>query len=232
MNKGTFTGVGLGPGDPELITLKGYRALQAADIIFYPVTAQENGQKRSFSINIFDGLKIDKPCEPFLFPMIGKGTQKYYQEAFNRIKKEYENGKNVVLVSEGDLFFYSTFGYVFKLAKEENIPCRLVPGIPAFIAASALGNQPLVERTTGLEVMAKPESFEAVSEALKRQSTQVVMKISVLDGWHSFLKNCGRPFLYAERVGTGDEFFTSDAEELEFRKISYFSLLIIYPEKE
>ena len=230
MNKGTFTGIGLGPGDPELITIKGYKALQAADIIFYPVTHSEGGQHRSFSVNILDGLGINKPCKPLLFPMKGKGTQTFYKEAFLTIKNEYEDGKNVVLVSEGDLFFYSTFGYVFKLAKEEQMPCRLIPGIPAFIAASALGDQPLVEKTTGLEVMAKPESFEAVSAALKRHSTLVVMKISVLDGWHSFLKNCGRSFLYAERVGTGNEFFTSDADELEFRRIPYFSLLIIYPE--
>ncbi len=232
MNKGTFTGVGLGPGEPELITLKGFRALQAADIIFYPVSSLENGQHRSFSVNILDGLEINKPCEPLLFPMKGKGTQKFYKEAFLRIKGEYENGKNVVLVSEGDLFFYSTFGYIFKLAKEAKIPCRLVPGIPAFIAASALGDQPLVEKTTGLEVMAKPESFYAVLEALERQSTLVIMKMSVLNGWHLFLKKCGRPFLYAERVGSDNEFFTSNADELEFRKIPYFSLLIIYPENE
>ena len=230
MDKGTFTGVGLGPGEPELITLKGYRALQSADIIFYPVSSLEDGQCRSFSLHILDGLKINKPCEPLLFPMKGKGTQKFYEEAFTRIKYEYEDGKNVVLVSEGDLFFYSTFGYVFKLAKEEKIPCRLVPGIPAFIAASALGNQPLVESITGLEVIAKPERFEAVAEALKHQSTLVIMKISVLDGWHSFLKSCGRSFLYAEKVGTSNEFFTGNAEELKFRRIPYFSLLIIYPE--
>lgn len=229
MDKGTFTGVGLGPGDPELITVKGYRALQAADIIFYPVTSLENGQQRSFSMKILDGLGIEKPCQPLLFPMKGKHTNTYYREAFNTIKAECENEKNAVLVSEGDLLFYSTFGYIFKLAKKEKIPCLLIPGIPAFIAAGTLGDQPLAEKTTGLEVMAKPESFEAVSEALKRHSTLVIMKISVLDGWHLFLKSCGRPFLYTERVGTENEFFTSNANELEIRKIPYFSLLILYP---
>lgn len=230
MNKGTFTGVGLGPGEPELITLKGYHALQAADIIFYPVTSLENGRQRSFSFEILKGLKIDTPCEPLFFPMEEEKTHKCYREAFNTIKEEYKNGKNVVLVSEGDILFYSTFGYIFKLAKEENIPCQLISGIPAFMAASCLGNQPLVEKTTGLEVMAKPNSFEAVTEALKKNSTLIIMKMSVLNGWHSFLKNCGRSFLYAERVGTAHEFFTSNAGELEYRKIPYFSLLIVYPE--
>ncbi len=230
MNKGKFIGVGLGPGDPELITMKGYRALQAADIIFYPVTALEGGTENSWSAVILDKLELNKPCKPLLIPMKGRQREKYYSEAFIQIKATLEEGKNVAMVSEGDLLFYSTFGYIFKMAREEGISCQLIPGIPAFIAAGALGNQPLAERDQGLEVIARPESFEAMAEALNRRSTLVIMKISVLDGWHSFLKTCGRPFLYAERVGTEDEFFTTDAEELEFRRIPYFSLLIIYPE--
>lgn len=230
MNKGKFTGVGLGPGDPELITVKGYRALQIADRIFYPVTALEGGTENSWSAVILDKLGINKPCKPLLIQMKGRQREKYYREAFIQIKTAIEEGKNVVMVSEGDLFFYSTFGYIFKMAREEGIPCQLIPGIPAFIAAGALGNHPLAEKNIGIAVMAKPESFAAVEEALTKRSTLVIMKISVLDGWYSFLKTCRRPFLYAERVGTTDEFFTTDAEELEFRRIPYFSLLIIYPE--
>ncbi len=230
VNKGKFTGVGLGPGDPELITVKGYRALRSADIIFYPVTAFEGGTENSWSAVILDKLEISKPCKPLLIPMNGRQREKYYREAFGQIKATLEKGKNVVMVSEGDLLFYSTFGYIFKMAREEGIPCQLIPGIPAFIAAGTLGVRPLAEKNTDIEVVARPESFAAVEEALNRRSTLVIMKISVLAGWHSFLKTCGRPFLYAERVGTENEFFTADAEELEFRRIPYFSLLIIYPE--
>lgn len=229
LTTGTFTGIGLGPGDPELITLKGYKALQAADIIFYPVTLLKDGQQRSFSINILDQLKIEKPCHPLLFPMTGKSIDKHYQTAFEAIKTEYKKGKNVVLVSEGDLLFYSTFGYIFRLAQDKNIPCNLIPGIPAFIASGTRGNQPLTEKNTGLEVIAKPQNFEIVSEALKRHSTLIIMKISVLNNWYSFLKTCKRPFLYVERTGRADEFITSNSNDLKFRKIPYFALLIIYP---
>lgn len=228
MKKATFTGVGLGPGDPELITLKGYNALKEADIIFYPMTQSENGQQ-SFSLQILDKLEIGKPCEPLQFTMNGKDAQKYYQEAFERIKEEYASGKNVVLVSEGDLFFYSTFGYIFKLAKKDDIPCQLIPGIPAFIAASTLGGQPLVEKTTGLEVIAKPRNFSSITEALSRKSTVVIMKINVLKDWHVFLKECGHSFLYVERVGTPNEYSTTNVDDLVSRKTPYFSLLIIYP---
>ena len=229
MNKGKITGVGLGPGDPELITIKGYRALQAADIIFYPVTSVAEGQEHSFSVVILDMLEINKPCQPLLFPMHGKQNEKYYREAFDAIRTACEEGKNVVLVSEGDLLFYSTFGYIFKLAQEEAVPCQLIPGIPAFIAAGTSGTRPLAEKDQGLEVIARPKNFGAVAEALERQTTVVVMKISVLKDWYSFLKDCGHPFLYAERVGTGNEFYTTIADDLECRRIPYFSLLIIYP---
>jgi precorrin-2/cobalt-factor-2 C20-methyltransferase len=229
MKQGTFTGIGLGPGDAELITLKGYRALKTADIIYYPVSILKNGQEQSFSVTILDQLDINVPCQPLVFPMTGASVDKYYQEAFKIIKSEYDKGKNVALVSEGDLLFYSTFGYVFKLAQQANIPCNLIPGIPAFIAAGALATQPLVEKDNRLEVIAKPDNFETISNALNRNSTLVVMKIKVLDGWHTFLKNSGRSFLYVERAGTNQEYFTSNADDLEFRKIPYFSLIIIYP---
>ncbi|MGQ1947835.1 precorrin-2 C(20)-methyltransferase [Geofilum sp. OHC36d9] len=229
MNKGTLTGVGLGPGDPELITIKGYRALQAADIIFYPVTALNDGKQRSFSLQILHKLMIEKPCRPIMIPMSGKQRHQYYDEAYKTIKTEYEAGNNVVVVSEGDLLFYSTFGYLYKMALDEKIPCHLIPGIPAFIAAGSLGQLPLVEKEKGLQVIAKPENFEAIKKAMNQHATLVVMKISVLKEWYTFLKNEAPSFLYAEQVGTEHQFFTSSVEELEFRKIPYFSLLIIYP---
>ena len=230
MNKGTLTGVGLGPGDPELITIKGYRALQAADIIFYPVTALNDDKERSFSLQILHKLKIEKPCRPIMIPMKGKQRHDYYEEAFNIIKTAYEAGGNIVVVSEGDLLFYSTFGYLYKMALDEKIPCHLIPGIPAFIAAGSLGQLPLVEKEKGLQVIAKPENFEAITKAMNQHTTLVVMKMSVLKGWYAFLKDEATPFLYAEQVGTENQFFTSDVEELQFRKIPYFSLLIIYPD--
>ena len=76
-------------------------------------------------------------------------AKKYYCEAFGQIKAALEKGKNVVMISEGDLLFYSTFGYIFKMACEEGIPCQLIPGIPAFIAAGTLGVRPLAEKKYG-----------------------------------------------------------------------------------
>ena len=228
MKQAKLTGVGLGPGDPELITVKGLKALLAADVVFYPATDISEGGQVSFSARILDGLNLNVPCKPLLIPMSGKNREQNYGKAFEIIEQNYNSGKNVVVVSEGDLLFYSTFGYLLKIANEKKIKCELIPGIPAFIAAGAEGQQAIVEGNQQFSVIARPKSFDEIEAALENNSTLVVMKMSVLDNWYVFLKNCKRPFFYIERVGTTQQFSTSDYKDLEFRKIPYFSLILFY----
>nr|WP_321357615.1 precorrin-2 C(20)-methyltransferase [uncultured Draconibacterium sp.] len=226
--QGKLTGIGLGPGDPELITVKGLKALQAADMVFYPATNISEGGQVSFSARILDDLNLNVPCEPLLIPMSGKNREQNYSKAFEIIEQAYNSGKNVVVVSEGDLLFYSTFGYLLEIANKKGIECELIPGIPAFIAAGSEGQQAIVEGNQQFTVIARPKSFDEIKAALIDNSTLVVMKMSVLDNWHSFLKECHRPFFYIERVGTAQQFSTSDYKDLEFRRIPYFSLILFY----
>ncbi len=228
IKKGKITGVGLGPGDPDLITVKGLKALQNADVIFYPATEINENKQTSFSIRILNELNLDAPMQPLFIPMSGKNRAEHYLNAFELIRKEYDEGKSVAVVSEGDLLFYSTFGYLLKLVQENSMEYDLIPGIPAFIAAGAAGAQPIVEGNQQFKVIARPGSFSEIEEALKEDTTLVVMKMSVLEGWHEFLENCNNPFYYIERVGTNYQFSTSDAKELAFRSIPYFSIIIFY----
>jgi len=226
MTQGTLTGVSLGPGDPGLITVKGLSKLQDADVILYPETDRTN--KKSFSRKMLEQMPVDTDQRPLLIPMTGKDRTQHYDEAWQQVKEEMNNGKNVVVASEGDALFYSTFGYLLKRARAEGVSVEVVPGVPAFIAAGAEGDLPLVDGNTGLEVMARPESFEQLHRVLTEPKTLVVMKMSVLDGWAAFLKQCHRPFLYVEHVGTPDQFVATTAEEIKNREIPYFSLIIFY----
>ena len=228
VKKGKIIGVGLGPGDPELITLKGYNALKQADVIFYPASDISESKQVSFSARILDALDLNIACKPLLIPMSGKNREENYKAAFVCIKKEYEKGKTVAVVSEGDLLFYSTFGYLLKLIQEHDLNYELIPGIPAFIATGAASEQPIVEGNETLKVIARPSDFDEIETALNNNSTVVIMKMSVLDNWHSFLKQCKRTYFYIERAGTAQQYSTSYYNDLEFRKIPYFSLLIIY----
>lgn len=226
--KHPLTGIGIGPGDPDLITVKGLKALQEADIVFYPASKIESTGIKSHSASIIDAYDLNCECKPLAFPMTGKGRDEFYAAAYKELKAEIDNGKKVVLVSEGDLTFYSTFGYILKLAKEDGVECNLIPGIPAFINAGSEMQWPLVEGDSNITVMARPKSFEDIREQLDKNGSLVVMKMSVLDDWSTFLSSCGRSFFYVEKVGTSEQYSTTDANDLVGRKVPYFSLIVFY----
>ncbi len=226
----TLTGVGLGPGDPEMITLKALRALNSADIIFYPATYSDDGQVQSWSLKILEQLEISTGCRPLVIPMTDKNREVNYQKAYGAIREELDKGKKVVVVNEGDVLFYSTFGYLLKLAKADGIQCEVISGVPAFIAAGSTGQCPIVEGSSGFNLIARPKSFEQITEMLQSGpgDTLVVMKMKVIHDWYGFLKQNQCRFLYVEKAGTPEQFATSDAEELREREIPYFSLIIFY----
>lgn len=228
MNRGKLIGVGLGPGDPDLITVKGLRALKMADLIFYPASDIQKSNTKSFSLEILGQLEVETESLPLIIPMTGKNRDTHYQNAFRKIQNELAKGKTVAVVTEGDTLFYSTFGYLLKLAQEAGVDCDVIPGIPAFIASGAEGERPLTEGNQALQVIARPNSFEEIEKALNQKQTLVIMKMSVLNGWSEFLKKQNRAFFYIERVGTPQQYSTTDVQDLQSRSIPYFSLIIIY----
>ncbi len=227
MTKGKLTGIGLGAGDPELLTIKGLKALQQADIIFYPSSNMEDPGS-SFSAKILKQLDIETPMQAFHIPMKSDKRTDHYLQAYNNIKSEILQGKNTAVVSEGDLLFYSTFGYLLKMAAADKLPIELIPGIPAFIAGGAISQRPIIEGQNNMKVIALPKDFETISKALQHNATVVVMKIKVLKGWYEYLKSEQLSFFYAEKIGTTEQFSTTNIEELKDRPIPYFALLIIY----
>ncbi|NJK94422.1 MAG: precorrin-2 C(20)-methyltransferase [Bacteroidales bacterium] len=227
--KGTITAVGLGPGDAELLTLKGYKALQNAGVIFYPASAVTEEGVSSFSLSILDQLQLRVRVEPLHIPMKSKEREQYYKEAFEKIKKEYDAGSNVVIVSEGDILFYSTFGYLWKYIQDAGLPCTLIPGIPAFIAGGSLGSQPLVEGTNPLLVISCPDSFEDISTQITSNHSLVIMKLSKLTDWGTFLENLKSLFIYCGKGRSGNPICNEQCfPDLAFRRVPYFSLLLIY----
>ncbi|MCT4603895.1 MAG: precorrin-2 C(20)-methyltransferase [Marinifilum sp.] len=228
MSLGKLIGVGLGPGDPELITLKGLKALRNADVVFYIASSIKESKVTSFSFEILKQLEVETECLPLVIPMTGKNRETHYQNAFDKIQEELKKDKTVVVASEGDALFYSTFGYILKIAQEANVDCKVIPGIPAFIATGAEGERAVTEGNEALKVIARPESFDEIEEALKQKQTIVVMKMSVLDGWSDFLEKQNRSFFYIERVGTPQQYSTANVQDLKLRTIPYFSLIIIY----
>jgi len=221
-----LVGVGIGPGDPELISIKGLKALQQADVIYFPASSITNTQTLSYSQAIIADYQLNVPCKPLHFPMGGADRQQFYEEGWKTLRQDLELGLKVAVVSEGDLLFYSTFGYILRLAQADGFECQLVPGIPAFIHAASIFQMPLVDENRSIKVVARPESYEAIDKALIDNEVVVVMKMSVLKDWYNFLNTSNRPFFYVEKAGTADQFVTSDVNDLKNRAIPYFSLII------
>ncbi len=227
-SKGHITAVGLGPGEGDLITVKGMKALKAADVIFYPASSISEKGIRSFSLNILNQFELKAPLEPMYIPMNSDQREHHYYIAFEQIQSAYKENKNIAVVSEGDILFFSTFGYLWRHIQDAQLDCSIIPGIPAFIASGGLGNIPLVEGDNTISIIACPDKLEDLQSKLEFPGTYVVMKLSKLKEKEAFFRKLKVPFLYVEKAGTEQQFITSHVDEVLERPSTYFSLLIIY----
>ena len=134
--------VSLGPGEPELITVKGLKALQTADCIFCPETLAKDGNRVSRAADIL--LQLDIPentVHRFPLPM-SKQREKAlsaYDEVYMESSTLRQQGKKVCIVAEGDAGFYSSIHYVYDKLQADGIPVKHIPGIPAFIGRAPCG---------------------------------------------------------------------------------------------
>lgn len=132
--------VSLGPGEPDLITLKGLKALQNADCIFCPETRTIRGQIFSRAAGILHALDIpDTTLSRFALPMSKNREQAFaaYDKVYSEASLLHKENKKVCIVAEGDAGFYSSIHYIFEKLQADNIPVQHIAGIPAFIAAGA-----------------------------------------------------------------------------------------------
>jgi len=133
--------VSLGPGEPELITLKGLKALQQADCIFCPATTTREGNQVSRATDIMQALDIPlSVIKPFNLPMSKErgAALAAYDQVYEEAKTRYGQQQRVVIVAEGDAGFYSSIQYIFEKLQTAGIPAQRIAGIPAFIAAGAV----------------------------------------------------------------------------------------------
>src|SRR3712207_5459028 len=135
--------VSLGPGDPELITVKGLKALQAADHIFCPETMNKNSitsPGTSRAATILHRLGIDTKCIiRFTVPMSRQRDKALsaYGNLLREIQRLHADGKKICVAAEGDAGFYASIHYVYEQLHKIGIPIEQIAGIPAFIAAGA-----------------------------------------------------------------------------------------------
>lgn len=228
--------VSLGPGEPELITVKGLKALQAADCIFCPETQTRDGRTLSRAAGIMQQLDIpNSSIRRFTLPMskLREEALNVYDQVYAEIVLLYKENKNICIVAEGDAGFYSSVHYIFEKLQAGHIPVMHIAGIPAFIAAGALGGLHIASREERLTVIPGITTTEEIEKLVEEKSTVVIMKLSqCTDEVHRCIRlHPEYRYHYFENVGTPEEKYLNDNHRIETLRFPYFSLLIIRKDK-
>ncbi|NDR59052.1 precorrin-2 C(20)-methyltransferase [Aliiruegeria sabulilitoris] len=172
---GTLYGLGVGPGDPELLTLKAHRLLSAAGVVAYP--APDSGDSFARAI-VADYIPEGAREIPIVIPMRVERfpAQDVYDAAAETIAAALEAGEDVVVLCEGDPFFYGSFMYLFsRLA--ERFPTEIVPGVSSLGAVTAVARQPLIARDEVLTVVPATLEEAELEKHLREANAAAIMKI-------------------------------------------------------
>ena len=171
----TLYGLGVGPGDPELMTVKAWRLISGAEVIAY-LCANGNESTaleiaRPFLPEKFEAIAINMPMRVEREPAVAA-----YDEGAARIAATMAQGKDVVFLCEGDPFFYGSFMYLYeRLHKSHKIV--VVPGITAITAVAAELGQPLAERDEVLKVLPATMPAEQLAAELKTAESAAIIKV-------------------------------------------------------
>lgn len=172
---GRLYGLGVGPGDPELLTLKALRLLRAADVVAYPTLEGGASFARSIVAAHLAGgqreLAIRVPMTSARAP-----AQHAYDGAAAEMAEHLAAGRDVAVLCEGDPFFYGSFMYLFgRLA--ERFPVEVVPGVSSLTACAAVLGQPLAARSDTLAVLPAPLPDEILRARLAESDAAAIIKL-------------------------------------------------------
>lgn len=169
-------GIGLGPGDPELLTVKAVKTLESADIVVVP---QSDKTGRSIAGDIVKHYISEDKIYWYHFPMTGikSDLDQRYDELANNMAGMLSEGKKVCYVTIGDTPIYSTFNYLRDRLLDKNIEMEMVPGISAFSAGANQVALPLCEKSENFCVIEMPPTKDELSEMLENFTTVVLMKV-------------------------------------------------------
>jgi precorrin-2/cobalt-factor-2 C20-methyltransferase len=228
---GNFYGVGVGPGDNELLTLKAVRILKSVDCVFAP---KANTKGSSLALEIVKNIVADKRVIEQVYPMVRdkKTLKAAWLKAANEIKCEVESGNNVAYLTIGDPLTFSTYCYLLqnlsKLIPAKNI--HTIPGITSYNTAACLANFPLIEQDEKLAVIPIPNEVSELRPILKNFETIVLMKVAKkLDEVIELLEemNLIDNSLFASYIGFGNELITHDLSSLKGSGKGYLSVIIV-----
>lgn len=222
--RGTLVGVGVGPGDPELLTLKAMKRMEQCDVLVVPDA--DKGESTAYKIALQAYPELEKkPTVTVRMPMTHDMAQwrASHRAAADQIEQQLDQGKMVVFLTLGDPTVYATYIYVHKMVASDGYPTEIVSGIPSFCAAAARLNIGLSEGSQMLHIV---PSSHGITQALKLPGVKVLMKAgSKMPQVRKELMESGMEVSMVENCGMPQEHVYRSAEEIP-ENAGYFSLII------
>ncbi len=228
---GVLYGVGVGPGDPELITAKAKRVLNSVDVIVAP---RSRGAKESVALSVARRkIKKDAKIVEIDFPMTKdpSALEKAWEEAVDKIHLILADGKNVAFPTVGDPLFYSTFIHVMRKMQKRHpdIEVRAVPGVTSLSACAVELGMPLGEGDERVAILPATYGLGDIQEIARRFDTIVLMKVSRhYDKIVKEIDNAGLKdkAVLVSRCGT-KEYSSSALDAMLGKEVDYFSMIVI-----
>ncbi|MBB2942572.1 precorrin-2 C20-methyltransferase/precorrin-3B C17-methyltransferase [Actinoplanes lutulentus] len=232
---GRLYGVGLGPGDPELVTVKAARLIEAADVIAYHAARHGRSNARAIAAGYLREGQIE---EALIYPVTTEGTDhpggyqgaidEFYAEAAARLAAHLDAGRDVVVLAEGDPFFYGSYMHMHKRLADR-YDTTVVPGVTSVSAASAVLGRPLMERDEVLTVLPGTLGPDELAARLAATDSAAVMKLGrTFSGVREALAKAGRldDAWYVERATTDKE-RSAPLADVDPETVPYFSLALL-----
>lgn len=226
-------GIGVGPGDPELMTLKAVRLTEECPVVAIPSSGKDVNAAYTIAqgacptIGTKELLELDMPMTRDKEKLTAS-----HDAAAQRVIEKLKEGKDVAFLTLGDPSIYSTYIYVHERVLAAGYEAQIVPGIPSFCAVAARLNEGLTEAHEGLHII--PASYNGIEEAMSLSGTKVLMKSGKSIGRIKELVSEMEPaqdVKMVERCGMEGERVFRSAEEID-ENAGYFSILVVKNAKQ
>ncbi len=229
----TIFAVGVGPGDPELLTRKAERILRQVDVVLAPVSNPADASVALETVREF----LDASRQEIIihqFPMTSDKARLIpaWQEAAALMVERVQAGQDVAFITIGDPLLYSTFIYLLRILRESypQIAIEIIPGISSINTSAAVAGVPLAEADERIAIIPATAGMEKVIEALAHNETVVLLKVKpvfgdILEVLRQMGDRCTTVFV--ERVGSARQKVLTDVTEMAAHSPDYLSLMII-----
>lgn len=225
---GILYGVGVGPGEPDLITVKAVKIIRLCSVIAVPNT----GASESTALEIVKQAVPEitqKEIAALFLPMTRDAEQleQSHRQAANQVITYLQQGKSVAFLTLGDPSVYSTYCYIQELVRADGYQTQMVAGVPSFCAAAARLGESLTQASQPLCII--PASYECLNEELDRKGTKVLMKSGkAIEHVKEILreKNLLQNTKMVQKCGMEGERIFHSLEEVD-NDSGYFSIIVV-----